>query len=82
MRVHLEGSISFPTPPAFSGSGLIEGGDEGSGVFVAGSGRLNFQFDSSQGQRRRSAMTSAEPEATVHPTFLYLSAFSSPKIFL
>ena len=34
----------------------------------------------SHGQRKASAMTSALPEATDQPIFLYLAAFSSPTI--
>ena len=41
-----------------------------------------FSLTASQGQRRVSAMTSAEPEAIDHPIFLYYSAFCSPTIFL
>ena len=34
-----------------------------------------FSLTASQGQRKVSAITSAEPEATDHPIFLYSTAF-------
>lgn len=41
-----------------------------------------FSLTASQGHNKTSAMISADPDATDHPTFLYLSAFYSPTMFL